>query len=132
MLLKGFTKYEEIRKEFNMETHTTTTTTTTGFPGAQAKFDINFSGVPTPAPAPAPGSTSAPTPAQPSSNQSLEERVKALEQQNSQLRAELDAYKSQQNFQNQTFQSLIDTMQNQIQAASSAAHQATGHFGFQQ
>lgn len=93
-LLNGFQKYEEIRSEFNITTHTTTVHTG-GVPGGSTH--INESGkIPT--------------------NSTLEARVVAIEQQNTLLKAELEAFKATQALQNQTFDELIKS----IQAASAA------------
>ena len=101
MLLKGFDKYEEIRKEFNLVAQTTTTTTITGTPGASVS--MNVTGVPVAA-------------------GTLEARVAALEQQNALLRAEFEAFKATQALQNQSFDAIIKA----LQAAGQAAPQVYG------
>lgn len=110
-MLKGFSQYEEIRTEFGIilpSTHTTThTTTVVGAPAIG--MHVSMSGAPVPVsvsvPAPTPIVTTT------TSISSLDARVTALEQANSLLRSEFDAFKASQDLQNQTFNNLLAALQ---------------------
>ena len=109
MLLKSFDKYDEVKKEFNMYTHTTTTTTST-IPGHSASIDVNFSGLSL-GPGTSTGQVPAPVPAQPTNSSGLEARVTQLEEQNSLLEAELAAVKAQQAVQAKKLDSVLKILQ---------------------
>lgn len=107
-MLKGFSKYEEIRTEFGIVLPTTTTTTHTthyvGTPGISVTM-----AAPTHVTVPAP--TQATVITSTATISSLELRVAALEQANALLRAEFDAFKASQALQNQTFNNFILSLQ---------------------
>mmetsp|Transcript_23738 Transcript_23738/g.23642 ORF Transcript_23738/g.23642 Transcript_23738/m.23642 type:complete len:294 (-) Transcript_23738:42-923(-) len=90
MLLKGFDKYEEIRQEFGI---VVTTTTTQQVPLVSATIT---------GPTPVVGVTS---------NTPLEARVAQLETNYAILKAEFEAFKTQQTLQNQTFDAIIKSLQ---------------------